>query len=177
VPYPQSVTEVQHNEPHEDTGARLNWLRAGVLGANDGVVSTASIVLGRRRRDDVGATDRDRGLAACSPEHCRWAAGEYVSCPASGTRNARCSTRKRASSRKRPNTSSRSCGDLREQGPDAGAWPSRSPSKLTAKDALGAHAEAELKIDPNEPDQARGRRHSRASCPSLSARCSRWRRS
>ena len=47
---------VGHDEPH-DTGlaSRLNWLRAGVLGANDGIVSTAAIVLGV-----AGATD-DRG--------------------------------------------------------------------------------------------------------------------
>ncbi|MGI8817037.1 MAG: VIT1/CCC1 transporter family protein, partial [Pseudonocardia sp.] len=34
-------------EPHgESLGARLNWLRAGVLGANDGIVSVAGIVVG-----------------------------------------------------------------------------------------------------------------------------------
>ncbi|MEB4615396.1 VIT1/CCC1 transporter family protein, partial [Leucobacter sp. M11] len=38
--------------PHADEahagglGARLNWLRAGVLGANDGIVSTAGLVIG-----------------------------------------------------------------------------------------------------------------------------------
>ena len=40
-----------HEEPHGDqgsTGARLNWLRAGVLGANDGIVSTAG--------DDIAIT-------------------------------------------------------------------------------------------------------------------------
>jgi VIT1/CCC1 family predicted Fe2+/Mn2+ transporter len=40
-------TEVVHE--HGDTeglGNRLNWLRAGVLGANDGIVSTAGIVMG-----------------------------------------------------------------------------------------------------------------------------------
>jgi vacuolar iron transporter family protein len=38
---------VEHGEPHrEGLGGRLNWLRAGVLGANDGVVSTAGLVVG-----------------------------------------------------------------------------------------------------------------------------------
>jgi hypothetical protein len=37
----------RHDEPHADGGAgRLNWLRAGVLGANDGIVSVAGIVVG-----------------------------------------------------------------------------------------------------------------------------------
>ena len=36
-----------HDEPHDDSlAARLNWLRAGVLGANDGIVSVAAIVVG-----------------------------------------------------------------------------------------------------------------------------------
>ncbi|HEX8866361.1 MAG TPA: VIT1/CCC1 transporter family protein, partial [Lentzea sp.] len=36
-----------HHEPHDEvTGDRMNWLRAGVLGANDGIVSTASLVVG-----------------------------------------------------------------------------------------------------------------------------------
>ena len=35
------------NEPHSgDLGGRLNWLRAGVLGANDGIVSVAALVVG-----------------------------------------------------------------------------------------------------------------------------------
>ena len=45
-----------HREPHHaGLASRLNWLRAGVLGANDGIVSTAAIVLGV-----AGATD-ERG--------------------------------------------------------------------------------------------------------------------
>ena len=49
--------EHQHrNEPHRGSLAnRLNWLRAGVLGANDGIVSTAGIVVG------VAAATADRG--------------------------------------------------------------------------------------------------------------------
>ena len=41
------MTVPTHDEAHEGTlGSRLNWLRAAVLGANDGIVSTASLVLG-----------------------------------------------------------------------------------------------------------------------------------
>ncbi|MCW2789475.1 MAG: protein of unknown function transrane, partial [Aeromicrobium sp.] len=41
-----------HDEMGEHVGSRLNWLRAGVLGANDGIVSTAGVVMGV-----AGATD------------------------------------------------------------------------------------------------------------------------
>ena len=43
------MTTAEHTlpEPHtSDVGSRLNWLRAGVLGANDGIVSTAGLVIG-----------------------------------------------------------------------------------------------------------------------------------
>ena len=41
-----------HDDMGDHVGTRLNWLRAGVLGANDGIVSTAGIVMGV-----AGATD------------------------------------------------------------------------------------------------------------------------
>ena len=46
----------QHpDEPHEGSiASRLNWLRAGVLGANDGIVSTAGIVVGVAGATDAG---------------------------------------------------------------------------------------------------------------------------
>ena len=45
---PEEIPLEQHEgEPHDtNVGSRLNWLRAGVLGANDGIVSTASLVVG-----------------------------------------------------------------------------------------------------------------------------------
>ena len=45
---PASIDVGQHaDEPHSDgMSARLNWLRAGVLGANDGIISTAGLVIG-----------------------------------------------------------------------------------------------------------------------------------
>ncbi len=69
-----------HHEPHEpDLAARLNWLRAGVLGANDGIVSVAAIVVGV-----AGATSDRRailtaGLAGLFAGAMSMAAGEYVS--------------------------------------------------------------------------------------------------
>ena len=59
--------------------AKLNWLRAGVLGANDGVVSVAGLVIG------VAAATTDRtaifiaGIAALSAGAVSMALGEYVS--------------------------------------------------------------------------------------------------
>src|SRR5436309_1681258 len=68
------------DEPHEESlGERLNWLRAGVLGANDGIVSTAGLVVGV-----AGATaDRSAiliaGIAGLVAGALSMAGGEYVS--------------------------------------------------------------------------------------------------
>ena len=43
---PAEFASVQAAEPHGGGAGRLNWLRAGVLGANDGIVSVAGIVVG-----------------------------------------------------------------------------------------------------------------------------------
>ena len=48
--------EPHEAEPHGNFASRLNWLRAGVLGANDGIVSTAGLVVG------VAAATTDRGV-------------------------------------------------------------------------------------------------------------------
>jgi hypothetical protein len=49
------MTEVTHSEAHDGApGERLNWLRAAVLGANGGIVSTAGLVVG------VAGTTNDR---------------------------------------------------------------------------------------------------------------------
>ncbi|WP_462417102.1 VIT1/CCC1 transporter family protein [Kytococcus sp. Marseille-QA3725] len=67
-----------NGEVHQ-AGDRLNWLRAGVLGANDGIVSTAGIVVGV-----AGATSDSRvllltGVAGLVAGSLSMAAGEYVS--------------------------------------------------------------------------------------------------
>ncbi len=67
------------DEPHSGTAGRLNWLRAGVLGANDGIVSVAGIVVG------VAGATADRGpiftagLAGLVAGAVSMALGEYVS--------------------------------------------------------------------------------------------------
>src|SRR5664279_2612161 len=62
-----------------NTGSKLNWLRASVLGANDGIVSIAGLVVGV-----AGATDSTQiiftaGLAGVIAGAISMAAGEYVS--------------------------------------------------------------------------------------------------
>jgi VIT1/CCC1 family predicted Fe2+/Mn2+ transporter len=148
VPYARSVTDVQHHEPHEDTGARLNWLRAGVLGANDGVVSTASIVLGV-----AGATTSvpqivTAGLAGLFAGALSMATGEYVSVSSQRDAERALLDQERRELAEMPEYELTELARIYQ---DKGLTPDLArevAEQLTAKDALAAHAEAELKIDP-----------------------------
>ena len=58
---------VGHAEPHDGGMAtRLNWLRAAVLGANDGIVSTAGLVVGVAGRTSSRTAIRRRAWRACA---------------------------------------------------------------------------------------------------------------
>ena len=59
--------------------ARLNWLRAGVLGANDGIVSTAGIVVGVAAATVARAPIMTAGIAGLTAGAVSMALGEYVS--------------------------------------------------------------------------------------------------
>jgi vacuolar iron transporter family protein len=150
VPYSRSVTEVQHHEPHEDTGARLNWLRAGVLGSNDGVVSTASIVLGV-----AGATTSvpqivTAGLAGLFAGALSMATGEYVSVSSQRDAERALLDQERRELLEMPESELDELTEIYESKGLSPQLAREVAEQLTAKDALGAHAEAELKIDPDE---------------------------
>lgn len=66
-----------HSEPHYSS--RNNWLRAGVLGANDGLISTASLLMGLVSAEANEYTVLLTGLAALVGGAVSMAAGEYVS--------------------------------------------------------------------------------------------------
>jgi vacuolar iron transporter family protein len=68
---------MQHIERHRSH--RAGWLRAGVLGANDGIVSTASIVLGVAAADTSRSVILTAGIAGLVAGALSMAVGEYVS--------------------------------------------------------------------------------------------------
>ena len=68
-----------HEDIGDDVGNRLNWLRAGVLGANDGIVSTAGIVMGVAGASSERAPVFVAGLAGLVAGALSMGAGEYVS--------------------------------------------------------------------------------------------------
>lgn len=150
-PNQAEIPNQQENEPHRGGVAqRLNWLRAGVLGANDGIVSVAAIVVGVAGATSAIAAILTAGLAALIGGAISMALGEYVS--VSGQRD---SERALIAKEKR---------ELEESPEEellelAGIYQSRGltaetaltvAKELTANDALGAHLAAELNIDQND---------------------------
>ncbi|WP_297722735.1 VIT1/CCC1 transporter family protein, partial [uncultured Mobiluncus sp.] len=72
-------TDVKHDKSAA-TSSRLNWLRAAVLGANDGIVSTAGVVVGVAAANPENTTAiATAGIAAVVAGALSMAAGEYVS--------------------------------------------------------------------------------------------------
>src|SRR5512147_2242314 len=68
---------VRHREWHRTD--RIGWLRAAVLGANDGIVSTASLVLGVAAANATHSSVMVAGIAGLVAGAMSMAAGEYVS--------------------------------------------------------------------------------------------------
>ncbi len=68
---------VRHHERHRTD--RIGWLRAAVLGANDGIVSTASLVLGVAAAQATHQNVMVAGIAGLVAGAMSMAAGEYVS--------------------------------------------------------------------------------------------------
>jgi VIT1/CCC1 family predicted Fe2+/Mn2+ transporter len=67
----------RHRETHRTL--RVGWLRAAVLGANDGIVSTASLVLGAAAADPSTSSVLIAGTAGLVAGAMSMAAGKYVS--------------------------------------------------------------------------------------------------
>ncbi|MFD4663012.1 VIT family protein [Streptomyces halstedii] len=131
-------------------GTRLNWLRAAVLGANDGVVSTAGLVVGVAGATGDRATLLTAGLAGLLAGSMSMAAGEYVSVSTQRDSERAALAQER---RELEETPEDELDELTEMLEDKGltARVAREAAvQLTARDALRAHAEVELGIDPDE---------------------------
>ncbi|KGN39456.1 VIT1/CCC1 transporter family protein [Knoellia subterranea] len=139
----------EHDEPHDATiGERLNWLRAGVLGANDGIVSTAGIVIGVAAATTERSTILTAGLAGLAAGAMSMAVGEYVSVSTQRDTEKALLAKERRELREEPEAE---LEELTALYADKGLTPELAHEvavQLTEHDALAAHAETELGIDP-----------------------------
>ena len=134
----------RHRERHRTE--RIGWLRAAVLGANDGIVSTASLVLGVAAAHATHSGVLVAGVAGLVAGAMSMAAGEYVSV------RSQADTEEAELERERKELETNSEGEHKELMAiyvDRGLKPSLAKQvaeQLMAHDALGAHARDELGI-------------------------------
>ena len=135
---------VKHVEKHRTH--RVGWLRAAVLGANDGIVSTASLVLGVSA---AGASSKEilvAGVAGLVAGSMSMAAGEYVSVSSQADTERADLSRERRELDHSPEHEQAELTEIYvKRGLDA-ALASQVATQLMEHDALGAHARDELGI-------------------------------
>lgn len=137
-------------EPHrqESASGKLNWLRAGVLGANDGIVSVAGLVVG------VAGATTDRGaivlagVASVVAGALSMAGGEYVSVSTQRDTERAMLRLESYELRTMPEEEERELAEIYEEKGLSPELATRVARELSAKDALGAHADVELHVDP-----------------------------
>jgi len=140
-----------HHEPHADaSGSTLNWLRAAVLGANDGIVSVASIVVGVAGATSHAGFILTAGVAGLSAGALSMAVGEYVSVSTQRDTERALLAKERHELATEPEAELEELTGLYEKKGLSRATARRVAAELTAHDVFAAHVEAELRIDPND---------------------------
>jgi len=139
-----------HDEPHDlHLASRLNWLRAGVLGSNDGIVSTAGLVVGVAGATSNVAAILIAGLAGLVAGALSMAGGEYTSVSAQRDTERAALAQERFELENMPDEELAELAELYEAQGLSKATASLVAEELTAHDALRAHAQIELGIDPD----------------------------
>ena len=142
----------QHpDEPHrEGLAQRLNWLRAGVLGANDGIVSVAAVVVGVAGATPTVPAILTAGLAALVGGAISMALGEYVSVSSQRDSEHALIAKERRELAEMPEAEFEELTGLWEA---KGLRPETARQvaiELTERDALAAHLSVELGIDQDD---------------------------
>ncbi len=154
---------IRHPEGHRLEG--IGWLRASVLGANDGIVSTASLILGVASANASHETVLLSGVAALAAGAMSMATGEYVSV------HSQADTESAALAQERNELATDFAGESRElteiyvrRGLDR-SLALQVAEQLMAHDALDAHARDELGL--HGPTMARPLQAAMASAASF----------
>lgn len=145
------TAETHPAEPHVGAiNTKLNWLRAGVLGANDGIVSVAGIVIG------VAAATTDRGpifaagVAGLVAGALSMALGEYVSVSTQRDTEKALLAKERRELAEQPDEEFDELVGLYQAKGLSPATAQTVARELTDHDAFAAHIDIELGIDPDE---------------------------
>ncbi len=151
---PTQATSVEGQHPTEPHGgslaSRLNWLRAGVLGANDGIISTAGLVIGVAAATTDSAQIATAGIAGLVAGAVSMALGEYVSVSTQRDSERALIDKERRELAESPDEEQvELIGLLRQRGlsDESSAIVA---AELTQHDVLRAHLDVELGIDAED---------------------------
>lgn len=141
-----------HVETHMNSGAssKLNWLRAAVLGANDGLVSVSSIVAGVAGASSSSSFILTAGVAGLVAGALSMAVGEYVSVSTQRDTELALLAKERKELIDQPEEELNELAAI-YQGKGLSRETARIvATELTAHDAVAAHFDAELGLNPND---------------------------
>lgn len=139
------------DEPHRGGIAqRLNWLRAGVLGANDGIVSVAAIVVGVAGATSSTGPILTAGVAGLVGGAISMALGEYVSVSSQSDSEKALIAKERAELRDMPAEELDELTALYRAKGLSESTATQVAIELTEHDALAAHLSIELNIDQDD---------------------------
>ncbi|MCD2105796.1 VIT family protein [Rhodococcus erythropolis] len=139
------------SEPHATSlNNRLNWLRAGVLGANDGIVSTAGLVVGVAAATTERSAIFTAGFAGLIAGAVSMALGEYVSVSAQRDTERALLQKEKKELLETPEAELQELTEIYENKGLSPETARRVAEELTEHDAFAAHVEVELGIDPDD---------------------------
>ncbi|AZO41819.1 MULTISPECIES: VIT family protein [Mesorhizobium] len=133
-----------HNENH--LVSRVGWLRAAVLGANDGIVSTASLIVGVAAANAAASNVLVAGVAGLVAGAMSMAAGEYVSVSSQSDTEQADLAREKGELATQPDFERQELAEIYVKRGVEPTLALQVADQLMAKDALGAHARDELGI-------------------------------
>lgn len=142
------LIHVELNDPSM-RGSKLNWLRAAVLGANDGIVSTASIIFGVAGALNSKSFIVTAGVASLVAGALSMAVGEYISVSSQKDTEKALLKKERLELDTVPEEELVELALIYEKKGLSKATASIVAKELTLHDAFAAHVDAELGIDPN----------------------------
>ncbi len=138
------MSRLSHSEVH--MVHRIGWLRAAVLGANDGIVSTSSLVVGVAAAGSGSAEILTAGLAGLVAGAMSMAAGEYVSVSSQTDAENADLTRERRELAEMPKAELEELTQIYARRGLDRELAERAAVQLTQRDALATHARDELGI-------------------------------
>ena len=131
-----------HHERH--ASSRIGWLRAAVLGANDGIVSTGSLIVGVAAADASRSSVLVAGVAALFAGAMSMAAGEYVSVSSQSDTEKADIARETAELEEQPDLEREELISIYQSRGVERETAAEVADQMMAQDALGAHARDEL---------------------------------